>query len=273
MSAFTSRATGRLACVLAVAALAPLQTFAQAPEFGIVDNSFLIEEAFNQDPGLVQSTFTWSRDRSGAWEGNFTQEWPAPALAHQLSYSVPLAGGDGMGAHVGGIVVNYRYQVAMERPGRPRIAVRLGVVLPTGRAVDSSDRPGLQLNVALSKQLGRVYVHGNTGFTWLEKVPVGAGDRKNLTSPFFAGSLVWNNRPFLNLMIESLVSFDEQGADNGRTEHQPAVTVSPGVRGGWTRGDRQFVLGAAVPVTRAGHATTTAILGYLSYELPFSKRR
>jgi hypothetical protein len=270
---FTNRTRARLACGVALVALAPLQAIAQAPEFGIVDNSFLIEEAFNQDRGFVQSTFTWARDRSGAWEGNFTQEWPAPALTHQLSYSVPLTGGDGVGAHVGGIVLNYRYQVSTEGPGRPRIAARLGAILPSGRAVDSSDRPGIQLNVAFSKQSGRVYIHGNTGFTWVDKVPIESGARKNLTSPFLAGSLVWNNRPSLNLMLESLVSFDEQAAGHGLTEHQRAVTVSPGVRGGWTRGDQQMIVGAAIPVTRAGHETTAAILAYLSYELPFTKNR
>src|SRR5689334_10839155 len=56
----------------------------------IQDNSFLVEEAYNQNFGVVQhiSSFTrfWS---SKDWNYTFTQEWPVPGNArHQLSYSL-----------------------------------------------------------------------------------------------------------------------------------------------------------------------------------------
>src|SRR5262245_1643983 len=53
------------------------------PIDGIRDNSFLIEEAYNQEPGVVQHIFTGSfglDDRGGprtrTWDLSFTQEWP-----------------------------------------------------------------------------------------------------------------------------------------------------------------------------------------------------
>ena len=40
----------------------------------IQDNSFLIEEAYNQEPGVVQHINTFQRLRGGPWVATFTQE-------------------------------------------------------------------------------------------------------------------------------------------------------------------------------------------------------
>jgi len=44
----------------------------------IEDNSFLIEEAYNQDPGVIQhiSSFQYMKDHT--WIYTFTDEWPVP---------------------------------------------------------------------------------------------------------------------------------------------------------------------------------------------------
>jgi hypothetical protein len=53
---------------------------------GIQDNSFLIEEAYNQDPGVVQHINTFLRDlRTRQWFATFTQEYPVGGISHQLS--------------------------------------------------------------------------------------------------------------------------------------------------------------------------------------------
>jgi hypothetical protein len=55
---------------------------------GIQDDSFLVEEAYNQERGMVQHINTFSR----MWNSKdliytFTQEWPMPGdPRHQLSY-------------------------------------------------------------------------------------------------------------------------------------------------------------------------------------------
>jgi hypothetical protein len=277
--------------VLAAGALIvwlPSVTFAQAaagaPEttprpaspkkFEIVDNSFFVEEAFNQDRGIFQNIFSWARDRSGQWNGSFTQEWPAPAITHQLSYTIPFDGGESS-ASFGGVLLNYRYQVLEEAAGRPAVAPRFSVILPTGRAIDDSDRPGVQVNLPVSKQVGDLYVHGNAGFTWLHGVSAGDTAKPNLMSPTFAGSVVWNTRPSINLMLEGVWTLQDSVIGLQQTRRDRVATISPGVRGGWTLpGDQQIILGAAVPVTLTeGEERSAAFLMYFSYELPFTSNR
>ena len=54
--------------------------------FEITDNSFLVEEAFNQEPGIFQNIATFRLDGRDEWETTFTQEWPVFSQAHQLAW-------------------------------------------------------------------------------------------------------------------------------------------------------------------------------------------
>jgi hypothetical protein len=220
-----------------------------ARKWEISDNSFLVEEAFNQETDVVQNIVTWTRGRQGTWNGSFTQEWPAPGMRHQLSYSI-LFTSTGDAAGVGDTLLNYRYQLREESPGGPAISPRLSVILPTGREADGlgSGTAGLDVNLPASKQFGDFYVHANVGYTWLPDV---------LRTTHLAGSGIWRIAPMLNLMLEGVVNVDE------------SVTVSPGFRRGWNFGERQLVIGLAVPITWAEGRSTAALLTYFSYELPF----
>src|SRR5436853_7157714 len=82
----------------------------------IQDNSFLVEEAYNQERGVVQHISTFSRMwNSKDWNYSFTQEWPAPGnWRHQLSYTlVGMHAGafSETGAGMGDAAINYRYQL------------------------------------------------------------------------------------------------------------------------------------------------------------------
>ena len=215
----------------------------------ITDNSFLVEEAFNQEAGVVQNIFSWVRGHNGLWSANFTQEWPVPAMRHQLSYSIVFAD-TGVATGIGDALINYRYQLREETAGGPAIAPRFSLVLPTGRQADGlgGGTTGLDLNLPVSKQFGDLYVHANAGYTWIPDVQ---------RTSRVAGSGIWRVKPMLNLLLEAVVAFDE------------SVTVSPGFRRGWNIGERQIVIGAAVPITRAEGRSTGALLTYFSYELPF----
>src|SRR5215211_5146772 len=57
---------------------------------GIQDNSFLIEEAYNQERDEVQHTVTLQRQKRD-WFFNFTQDWPLGSQSHQFSYPIPYA--------------------------------------------------------------------------------------------------------------------------------------------------------------------------------------
>lgn len=243
-------------CAMAIAVAAPVtnayaQTapVASAPvKWEILDNSFLVEEAFNQETGIVQTIFTWTRGRDRTWGASFTQEWPVPGMAHQLSYTLPFAG-TGSASGVGDVMMNYRYQWREGGAGRPAISPRLSVILPTGSERDGlgAGTAGLQINLPVSQQFGNIYVHANAGFTW-------QGDDR---TPFVAGSGIWRVAPMLNLMLEAVVEFDD------------AFTVAPGLRHGFNLGPHQLVLGVAAPITRASGRSTASLFTYLSYELPF----
>jgi hypothetical protein len=263
--------TIRLLIVAALLIVAtPADGLAQEKTFKITDNSFFVEEAFNQERGIFQNIFVWTRAKSGGWNGSFTQEWPAPAMAHQLSYTVPFFGGE-TSAHIGGVLLNYRYQALEEGAGRPAFSPRISLILPSGRALDDSDHSGLQGMLPFSKQVGEFYLHGNAGLTWIHGVSVEPTRRTNLTSPQLAGSVVWNTRPMLNLLFESVVVFEDAVRTSRETSRERVVTLSPGLRGGWNlSGDRQIIVGVAVPVTVTGGEKAVAFLTYFSYELPFT---
>jgi hypothetical protein len=225
---------------------------APAP-FAILDNSFLVEEAFNQERGVVQNIFSWTRLRSGEWVASFTQEWPVFGSAHQLSYTIPFSRQDGS-TGLNDILVNYRYQLLEERAGRPAVAPRASLIFPTGDSINGfgDGAIGLQLNLPLSKQVGDLYLHGNVGTTWLPGV-----SRIDLVG----GSAIWRVGRMLHVMFESIAAVGE------------SFIVSPGFRRGWDVGDSQIVVGLAVPITFAGDERKTSLLTYVSYELPFRATR
>jgi DtxR family Mn-dependent transcriptional regulator len=246
-------------------AAAPPAHAEKTEPFQILDNSFLVEEAFNQEHRIFQNIFGAIR-QGGGWQMTFTQEWPAPAQRHQLSYTVGL-GSAGSTTSFGDVLLNYRLQVWEEKDGHPAFAPRVSVIIPSGSPQLGAGEGGLQVNLPFSRQQDDFYFHWNAGFTWLPR-----GDRGDFVSPALAGSAIYRLKPMLNLMLESV--FVDLAGDNpaGGVDHTTAFTLSPGVRGGWNlREDTQIIIGAAMPITWTGGNASTGIFGYFSYELPFGK--
>src|SRR5262249_52897668 len=79
----------------------------------IEDNSFLLEEAYNQEPGVVQHIFQYlysGDSRQRGWTFAFTQEWPIYGQDHQFSYTILAYHliNDGQRQHgVGDTLLNY----------------------------------------------------------------------------------------------------------------------------------------------------------------------
>ena len=261
---------------------APAATRKAAEPFAITDNSFLVEEAFNQEAGVFQN-IAGAVFVNSNWAFNFTQEWPVVSQAHQFSYTVTaLDNGDGAG--IGDTLLNYRYQALTEGPGRPAFSPRASLIIPTGDAfrLRGSGSTGLQVNLPFSKQTGDWYWHWNGGFTWLPKAEALANDpnddrRIDLFSPSLAASGIYRVRQMFNLMLEGVLLFNEltgdfdEVTDDGRTVRVTTFTLSPGARGGWNLGDQQLILGVAMPVTWVEGSAETGVFVYLSYELPFKK--
>ena len=238
-----------------------------AEPFKISDNSFLVEEAFNQEAGIFQNIFNAARNND-SWAATFTQEWPVASQTHQFSYT--LAWTTGQGAAFGDVLLNYRYQAALEGPGRPAFSPRVSLVLPTGDESAGGGSAGLQFNLPFSKQMGDVYWHWNAGLTWVPSAGTGA-DERSLEAPFMSGSAIVRLHPMFHAMLETVLLSQEQASIPGATVRERLFTVSPGARGGWDLGDHQLILGVAVPITWGGGGHDTAAFFYLSYELPFKK--
>jgi hypothetical protein len=264
---------------LLVASAAPARAQAAAAEptaFGILDNSFIVEEAFNQEPGIFQNIFGVDFGEGSNWDFGFTQEWPLGSQRHQLSYTVRASRLDGS-AGVGDLLVHYRYQLWVETAGRPAFSPRVSVIVPSGSEEDGRGAGvvGWQMNLPFSKQGGDLYYHWNAGFTWLPgvggKTGATADNELNLISPFLAASVIWRTTSMFNVMLETLAEFEEQIDASGGTEHSNNFTVSPGFRTGWNLSDHQLVVGLAAPITFSRGTTDTAAFAYFSYELPFKR--
>lgn len=242
------------------------------------DNSFLVEEAYNQEAGVIQHIFGFQRDnRSGDWAAAFTDEWPMPDERHQASVTVPfsIAGHteDGQ-TGIGDIMLNYRYQLLFENEERPAVAPRLSLVLPTGHDRDGlgNGALGVETNFPVSKQVSDYFaVHLNLGgrVTPDAHAAGGSTNRATLPSWFAGGSLVlepWNG---LNLLTELLfLRSSEVSTTDDEATYQSQAYVNPGIRFGWNGPyGIQYVGGVALPVgiTR-DTASDFGLFFYLSIE-------
>ncbi len=100
-----------MSTVFVLLMVGPLRLAGEQPaivkaETAIEDNSFMIEEAFNQEKNVIQHINTFTRDwNGGGWVYTFTQEWPFPGHErHQLSVAMSAVdSGDypGVGAGLG----------------------------------------------------------------------------------------------------------------------------------------------------------------------------
>jgi hypothetical protein len=152
--------------------MAPLaaQQPSAAGESPIQDNSFLIEEAYNQETGVVQhiSFFSYFPENED-WVYTFTQEWPAPGDArHQLSYTLPVVRPGDSTVGVGDVALNYRYQLLGSGAARLAFSPRFSLLLPSGDAQSARGFGGVayQVNLPASIVLARRLVtHLNAGGT------------------------------------------------------------------------------------------------------------
>ncbi len=261
--------TGRAALTAAVCLALPTALTAQ--DTPIQDNSFLIEEAYNQERGIVQHIAAWSRTRGGDWQLDLTQEWPLGGIRHQGSYTIPLVRGDG-GTGIGDVGFNYRYQLGGER-SRTHAAPRLSVLLPTGRASRGRGTGGLgfELELPVSHQLTeRVVMHFNAGVT-LTPSAHDLLDRSATTTDFnVGGSTIWLLRPTFNLMLEALWERTEAVVGEGAVIAEELFVLNPGARYAFNfASGLQIVPGAAYTIAVAPASAEDAVFLYLSFEHPF----
>jgi hypothetical protein len=258
-------------CVCLLTLVCAGSALAQTPEpFRITDNSFLVEEAFNQEPRIFQNIVTFRRASAGAWESGFTQEWPLSTQRHQISYTLPFASSDGPSG-IGDALVHYRVQVFDGSDARPAFSPRVSLILPTATGGLGNGSYGWELNLPFSKQVGDVHIHWNAGMTHLPSAEVD-GQKYNLLTPRVAGSAIWRMLPMFHLMFETVLEWEE-GVVDEQTSRRTTVTLVPGFRTGWdVAEDTQVVVGLGVPLTIRDAGDSAGVLVYFSYELPFVRK-
>lgn len=245
------------------------------PAEAVQDNSFLIEEAYNQEAGVVQHilTITHQITRMAGpdereWQFVFTQEWPAFSQSHQLSSTIPYdyvsQAGDSQHGFAD-VLLNYRYQALMETETHPAFAPRFSLVLPTrDAAIDAGgDTLGYQVNLPVSKIFGdRWTLHGNAGTTLLPDV-----EGHNLVSYNLGASAIYAVTSTLNFMLESTANWDAEVSDNRRAERHLSALISPGFRYAFNYpNDAQLVLGVAAPIGVTSHSPDYGVILYASFE-------
>jgi len=260
----------------------PQQPAPPADPPGIADNSFLIEEAYNQEYGVVQHINTFSKAiRGNGWDYSFTQEWPwNPAPKTQLSYTITAVSGGvpGAGGGLGDILLNYRYQLLGEGDDRVWFSPRASLLVPSGdsRRGRGAGGVGMQFNLPVSWQVADKWVtHWNAGATIVPRAKNEVGDKATTAGYFLGQSFIYQASPVFNLMLETLLDHEQSVAAPDRAVwERVSVTLNPGFR--WAHNFQsglQIVPGIAFPVEvgNAGRGNWGIFL-YLSLEHPFGKR-
>ena len=278
MTTLTPSSLCRLLPVLLLAASLTAQEKKEGP---IQDNSFLVEEAYNQEAGVVQHISTFTRyQESKDWIYTFTQEWPMGGLTHQLSYTLPWqrlgASLDGKQAF-GDVALNYRYQLLGDGEAKVAIAPRLSVLLPTGDEKQGYGRGavGVQVMLPVSWVLSDALVaHSNLGATRTPHARNTLGE-KATTQDFTLGqSFIWLANPRFNVMLEYVYTNGEAVTGSGQTQRQSSSFISPGIRWAYNfPSGLQIVPGLAMPIGVGASRGEKAIFLYLSFEHPFTKTR
>ena len=235
----------------------------------ISDNSFLVEEAYNQEAGVVQHIGTYRRARDGSWLATFTQEWPAPGQRHQLSYTIPLASA---GTSVGDIALNYRYQAIGKEDERLWFAPRLSVVLATGSVANGSGAGGggLQLMLPVSLDItDKLVTHWNLGGS-ATRARATNGVRADTRVVNAAASAIWLLHPNVNLMLETAWDRGDVLDDSGQPVTAEHFVVSPGVRAALNLASgMQIVPGIGVPIGIGPSRGARDLFLYFSVEHSF----
>ncbi len=246
--------------------LLPAPSFAtQEP---IADNSFLLEEAYNQGPGVVQHIATFAHpEGGGAWDFAFTQEWPLGGLRHQGSFTLPLGYADGTGTGLGDVALHYRYQMAGVGDAPLYAAPRLSLLLPTGREEVGRGRGsvGVQANLPVSWVVApALATHWNAGAT--------LGTEGSTLDYNLGASAVWRLAPRVNLLLEAVWLSEEFVAPGGATMREESTLLNPGIR--WAhdfRGGLQVVPGVAYTFHLGPASGDDGLFFYLSFEHPFKR--
>lgn len=272
----------------------------------IRDNAFLVEEAFNQEPGDVQHIFNWLNFWDRSPEGRtrdfgffYTMELPLGTQKHQFSFTTLFISAfedpnDASATNQGGVsdtFLNYRYQLLADDDFL-WCAPRLSLIVPTGdeRFGLGTGQLGYSFNLPISRYGDSFDFHFNGGFTLVPNVsafltteiegpgfelPAGAqpptrttrSPRHDLYGYNLGASAYWKPRTDLHLFVEALALLFDQINDQGSRDRITQVFVNPGVRYAVCQLDQvEWVIGVSVPVGLTRDTPDIGVFAYMSIE-------
>jgi hypothetical protein len=238
----------------------------------IRDNSFLLEEAYNQEKGVVQHIQAFQYMNGGSWAYTFTQEWPVPRDTHQLSYTIPVSRvkEEGTETGIGDVALNYRYQTILKDP--VAFAPRLSLLLPTGNDEKGlgNGALGFQVNAPLSLEISDKWVtHWNVGMTHVPNTRGPNGIRRDTTGFNYGASLICLLSENFNLLVEATGSTNESIQDDASVKRERSFFINPGLRFALNfKTGLQIVPGIGVPIGLGPSGGEYGAFLYLSLEHP-----
>lgn len=254
------------------AATSGARSLAELNSSPIQDNSFLVEEAYNQEDGVVQHISFFQFLPATGWTFTQTDEWPLRSLKHQLSLTMAAAHAEGYsGTGWGDAFVNYRYQLSGNGQTTLAVAARVSLLIPTGDAAQGRGMggPGLQVNLPISIVLTkRLVSHSNIGATWVPHAQDPFHQAANSLGANLGQSFVWLFNPRFNGMLETIWTSNPQVVGTGVTSPQHDLYISPGVRWAYNfKSGLQVVPGIGLPLgLGANSGRQVGAIFYLSFE-------
>ncbi|WP_413560403.1 hypothetical protein [Bdellovibrio sp. HCB209] len=239
----------------------------------VKDNSFLIEEAYNQDPGVVQFINGYQYlDPAHEWMYTFTNELPAPNKTHQFSYVIPISKKSGTEdqTNIGDVALNYRYQLLDDE--RIAMAPRFSLIAPTGdyKKGFGNGVAGFQFNHAVSVKVSDKWSnHWNVGFTYTPDAKNEMGEKASLVGFNFGTSVVYYWTEKTNFLCEFVFNNNEEVAGDGMKSASSTYYIVPGIRAAYQVGeDLEIVPGIAamLGVGPSAEEHERGVYAYLSFE-------
>lgn len=239
----------------------------------IEDNSMYIEEAFNQEAGIVQHISNLILT-DNLLTYSYTNEIPIKDYWHQFSFTALYHSND-LYNGFGDFQIAYRPMI-WDKVSWALVTPRFSLLMPTGDWKKGLGKGawGGQFNLAVTKRLSRTIVtHWNGGYTFYDHAPfydpVNANTDiikyGNLKTTNAGASLIWFLTPQINLMVEYAESYDAAVGDQRPSAR--TTILHPAARFAFAIGKVQVVPGAGIPMQyRNGSFEATQFFGYLSIE-------
>ena len=240
-----SRRRSQLSIILvaALAVIAPRPLAAQEP---LEDNSFLVEEAYNQPAREVQHVFT-AEVVHGSQRFGFGQEWPLGGPTHQLSYA--LVAENDASFELGDAELNYRWQALAGEGDKLFVAPRLSALVPVGDADrwGGNGGFGIEGQIPVSWQASKLLsLHANVGVAWRPNAKNALGANAATITPSVGASAVVFVMPRFNLIAESVWDWEREVIGDGETAGSISHALALGARMGFDLpGGMQIVPGIA----------------------------